>query len=464
MITRALIFVVLAIALFAGASAWGRTPPTIKPGMVAPSTPAIENVQISENESELDFDDFLDTLDTNSVGSMPQDGRPLPSSAIQPSAPEPLPGIGIAPGDVVLGNIDTYPGHAGIFIGRWRDLPEYIQSRYSDVFSAVLIRSRDWGLVDSYLVVDSMGGRGVRLASFVEQFTGYLPTLSRTTYLDRAAQWESEHGGAVAWPGLGADDPRRWAIVEEALQAARARVPYDDSHLQWATVNLSGYADLPYENFSEGLDCIALVHTVYQRGAGIDLDTSWWPFHEPHMLYETALGRGMLRRTDLSHARFEALVQGRWRLTLQSLDVSANQPTSPHLRALLQVEPAIYALWADDESFYFSYPAFLPVDRDMWSETGWRPSLRENADGSATFTITTQDGGLTLTGHINASGQMRVEVRGTVREFNSPRAMDVGADGVPDGQFTLVFVGEKVKDIPGLAQRNGSLAIRAQSF
>ena len=59
---------------------------------------------------------------------------------------------------------------------------------------------------------------------------------------------------------------------------------------------------------------------------------------------------------------------------------------------------------------------------------------------------------------------MRVEVRGTVREFNSPRAMDVGADGVPDGQFTLVFVGEKVKDIPGLAQRNGSLAIRAQSF
>lgn len=453
-------------AVWVGASISGAgamTPPTVKPGLPPPPTSPIEDTEIPVDSSELDFDEFLDALDTDSVGSSGITDQTAVGSEIAPHRPAPLPGIGIAPGDIVLGNMSYEPGHAGIFIGRWRDLPDYIQSRYSHVLSDVIVRSGDWGLVDSYLVVDSIA-EGVRLRSFTEQFTGYYPNNADSGILPDASQWESTSGGAIAWPGLSVDDPRRLAIVEEALQAAAAEIPYDLTFLQWASV-FEQYAEIPYERFDVGMDCITLVHVAYYRGAGIDLDTSWLPYHAPGQIYEEALTNGYFRPVDLMHARHDALMTGRWRLSQTSLQVSGGQPISDELQALMSIEPAVYAFWPDGDSFYFSFPATLPVDQGMWETSGWTPRLERQPDGSAVFTITNANSSFSLTGRFSADGQLNVEVRGDIRGTQASAPLDVSGDGRPDASYLMTFTGEKVRGMPTpRLRRSQGLNVSAQQY
>src|SRR5205823_143212 len=82
---------------------------------------------------------------------------------------------GMAPGDVVIDNIQSVsaPGHAGIYIGRWSLMPKNLQQAYARALAEADVRSGSPELLDSYLVVDSMPGRGVRVTPFVEQFTEY---------------------------------------------------------------------------------------------------------------------------------------------------------------------------------------------------------------------------------------------------------------------------------------------------
>jgi hypothetical protein len=399
--------------------------------------------------------------------SVPETPRAGPSPA--PPGPPAIAGIGIAPGDILLGNIDNYPGHAGIFIGRWRDLPERVQQEYADVFNEVLIRSGDWGLADSYLVVDSMGD-GVRVRSFVEQFTGYRPTGARRVYLENAAQWESQTGAAVAWPGLADDDPRRWAIVAEALEAARARVPYESGrmievpfmddvdltvHDQWPTAMFGLYDGVPYSQISVGLDCISLVHVVYWRGAGIDLDTSWAPWHTPEQIYSVAIERNLVRPVDLSHARFDALTLGNWSVEQTEVTLPYNQGDNQQLRDLLSVERAIYRIWTSAERLYFSFPADRAVDTGMWTQTGWEPQLQRNPDGTVGFTISTNNGrffadGVFREGPLGSQygatpgGTLRIEIRGDIRDQNSDTPLDLNEDGVADTQFYMLLEGVKI--------------------
>lgn len=236
------------------------------------------------------------------------------------SADDPLPApeadaTGMVPGDIVFGNMNTYPGHVGVYIGKWENLPESLRTRYAGLKDQILVRSRDVGLKSSFLVVDSDGGRGVRLTSFVEQFTDYLPKGAKGPDLKGALKWESNRGGAVEWTGLATGDPRRWAIVEEAFKAATAKVPYEDSHGQWQTTIFGGRE---YSAMS-GLDCIAMVHVVYSRGAQIDLDVSWAPWHDPGQLFSAAGSQQLLRtEVDLKPVFREAAIVGNWKLALRS--------------------------------------------------------------------------------------------------------------------------------------------------
>jgi len=240
----------------------------------------------------------------------------LPSSLMAQLPPPAADATGMVPGDIVFGNMNTYPGHVGIYVGKWEALPESLRAQYKQVFDQVLIRSRDPGLKDSFLVVDSDGGRGCRLASFVEQFTGYLPKGARSPNLKAALEWESKNGAAVRWQGVGDSDPRRWQIVEEALKAAAAKVPYDGSHGQWETTILGGN---DYPKMS-GLDCISLVHVVYHRAAGIDLDVSLKVWHEPGQLYGAAKQKGLLRKdTNLKPVLVEAAISGNWRMKIRTI-------------------------------------------------------------------------------------------------------------------------------------------------
>ena len=74
----------------------------------------------------------------------------LPAAEPAPQADE----VGIVPGDIVLGNIANFPGHAGIYVGRWKDLPSSIRDRFEGVKEQVLLRSRDIGLAESFLVAE----------------------------------------------------------------------------------------------------------------------------------------------------------------------------------------------------------------------------------------------------------------------------------------------------------------------
>ncbi len=251
----------------------------------------------------------------------------VPAMAIGPDE------TGMVPGDAVLGNITNFPGHAGIYIGKWDGLPARLKTQYKKAFDDAIIRSRDHGLKTSFLVVDSMGGKGVRVRSFAEQFTGYMPTGQNPT-LKNALHWEARSGSALRWPSLTDSDERRWLIVEEALKAAVARIPYDGSHMQRATMAMmpevregislwqegikSAKGQSDYSNVN-ALDCIALVHVAYWRGARIDLDVSWTPWHTPEQLYTFALNNNIRRTVDLEPVYMEAAISGLWDLKIRTL-------------------------------------------------------------------------------------------------------------------------------------------------
>ncbi len=264
---------------------------------------------------------------------------------------------GMVPGDIVFGNVVNFPGHAGIYIGKWTGLPANLQAKYKQAFDETIIRSRDHGLKNSFLVVDSMGGKGVRVRSFVEQFTGYMPTGQSTT-LKNALRWEAKTGGAMRWPALATGDSRRWNVVEEALKAAMAHVPYDGSHWQLATTtrmpevregisfwqegiqeakSLTSYDD------SAGLDCIALVHVAYWRGARLDLDVSWKPWHTPEQLYIYSLQNNLLRNTELGPVFAEAAVNGLWDLKIRTVQSGSDANFNGDLPAWVETQNGVLA-------------------------------------------------------------------------------------------------------------------------
>jgi hypothetical protein len=357
--------------------------------------------------------------------------------------------IGIVPGDIVLGNISNFPGHAGIYVGRWHDLPEDIQTDFASIYEDVLVRSRDVGLADSHLVVDAIGGRGTTLRSFTEQFTRYLPTGARSGRLENALRWEASTGGAVAWPGLGTDDPRRWEIVREALEAARAQVPYEGSHWQWETTNLGTPEErrvwidgiktdevrsIPYSQIRGAFDCITLVHVVYWRGAGIDLDVSWLPWHTPQQLYATAKSENYLRAVVFEELYLDAAILGKWRVEATLVEAWWSEEPQPIEETLL-----VWVSRASDGSLTLSLVA---EDGTRSTDAVTMPGeLRRVGDATTVFTL---EAGA-------ATGEAMLEIR-----IGPDGAMDGEAGGVdpPDsdgeggGRFLWSLTGEKVRDMP----------------
>src|SRR5207237_10646507 len=148
---------------------------------------------------------------------------------------------GMVPGDVVLSNVSNFPGHAGIYIGRWSLLPQNIREAHAKAFAEAAVRSGSPEILDSYLVVDSMPSRGARISPMVEQFSdyhggtnAYYPNLSKFD-LPGALRFEADKDVDVRWPTLPDTDLRRWKIVETALELAENHVGYDDAHMQFAT-------------------------------------------------------------------------------------------------------------------------------------------------------------------------------------------------------------------------------------
>ncbi|WP_421786027.1 hypothetical protein [Hyphobacterium sp.] len=388
------------------------------------------------------FDDWLQQLETRLA---PSDSRLLAQS----------PELGIYPGDIVIGNLTESrlgPGHAGIYIGRWRDLPDHLQEDYAAVLDRALIRSQDWGLIDSYLVIDSMPSGGVMVRSFVEQFTGYLVRRSQPRIED-AVIWEANTGGAIAWPGLANEDPRRWQIVEEALSAALHRVPYDDNHTQWATTRLFGYEGLDYDQFDDGLDCIALIHIAYQRGADIDLDVSWAPWHTPAQIYDEAAENGYLRQVDLTFAQFEMLFQGVWRLDQTDLHIDQTGAAGEHLRALLTLPSAEYRLWRDDNEFFFRFPADAQPLPDIVRALGWVSGLERLPDGSLLFSLRDPSGSFDLYGTVDTDGEMRIEISGDIRAGGSWLPTHTSANSAMSGRYQMFLEGRKMFSMPQRQRR-----------
>ena len=82
---------------------------------------------------------------------------------------------GMVPGDVVMGNLSGFPGHAGIYLGKWNKLPQRLQDAYKGIFNDEDLAGTMSGnaeLMDSYLIVDSYAPR-VAIRPLCEQFTGY---------------------------------------------------------------------------------------------------------------------------------------------------------------------------------------------------------------------------------------------------------------------------------------------------
>lgn len=227
---------------------------------------------------------------------------------------------GMVPGDVVIGNLtETGPGHAGIYIGRWTLLPQELRTRYGKVLEAAAVRSGSVEILDSYLVVDSMPGRGVRISPMIEQFTdyhggtnAYYPNLKKFDLLG-ALRFENDKGLALRWGSLPNKDERRNKIIEMALQCAEARVPYDDRHGQLATTIVGESLRSMAEGSGLKLDCIAFCHFAYWKGAKIDLDVSMMPFHSPSQLYDYAKAKQMWRSVSFLPLLRDAAYLGTWK-------------------------------------------------------------------------------------------------------------------------------------------------------
>lgn len=213
---------------------------------------------------------------------------------------------GMVPGDVVTGNMSTFPGHVGIYIGKWKSLPEPLQQKYAKVLDQVVLYSKNEALKDSFLVADSYAP-SVRLRSFAEQFTGYFSGGPRTVKPKGALAWEGNSGAAIAWPNLAIGDLKRWRIVEEALKMCELKVAYEDAHKQLDTTR---FANAEYKDMK--LDCIAFCHVAYNKGAGISLDVSWWPIHTPAQMLEHATEKNLKRAVMFEPVYAEAVALGKW--------------------------------------------------------------------------------------------------------------------------------------------------------
>src|SRR5262245_413679 len=66
---------------------------------------------------------------------------------------------GMVPGDLVFGNQNTFPGHVGIYIGKWESLPESLRTKYAEAYENAIIYSSDEGLKKSFLVADAYSPR-----------------------------------------------------------------------------------------------------------------------------------------------------------------------------------------------------------------------------------------------------------------------------------------------------------------
>ncbi len=339
-----------------------------------------------------------------------------------PSADE----TGMVPGDLILGHANTYPGHVGIYLGKWRRLPEPLRTTYNDVYDQILIRSQDIGLKYTYLAIDSDGGRGVRLVPLVEQFTDYLPKGARAVDLKGARRFEGGMGGAVAWPELANNDAKRWRIIEEALKAAHAKVPYEDSHMQLATTWLQ--SGTSYENMK--LDCVSLVHVAYYRGAGISLDVSWMPWHDPGQLYAEAKAKNLFRPVIVYYLFVDAAVLGDWDLKLKVLRVGADhfEDVALPVRLLSDDKKVFVRILDPDKRAAFQY---LP----NVIEQPFRPTANDGvevdfaaADGQGHLEIGADGGmsgwrkGMVQQGGAPGGYPFDAQITGTKRRFQAMRA------------------------------------------
>ncbi|MCW8129850.1 MAG: hypothetical protein KIS92_05795 [Planctomycetota bacterium] len=244
---------------------------------------------------------------------------------------------GMVPGDLVLGNMSSFPGHAGIYLGKWKNLPVALREKYAEAFEQCVIYSYDEGLKDSFLVVDSYAPR-VAVRSFAEQFTEFFTGHgSRALHPTGALKFEGDKGAAIEWTdpthwnqkrqSLPLDDPRRWRVVEEALKCAVAKVKYGSDFVaevfpaQWAKT-LARKDQVKYEEMT--MDCITMAHVVYWKGAGINLQPKVasatgekpmplaWPLL-PLAIDATAEQKFMKRAVLLEPVYREAVFSGKWK-------------------------------------------------------------------------------------------------------------------------------------------------------
>jgi len=184
---------------------------------------------------------------------------------------------GMVPGDVVLGNLTEFPGHAGIYIGKWHRLPEPLRKSYKHLYNKGFISStRNELLKDSYLVVDSFRPN-VMIRPFVVQFTHYFHKGKLKTI--GALKWESDYGAAMKY--LDDGDMRRWRIVEEAFKMVDAGVMYPDIPRPPPPQFVRNYRQTAIEDAhlndrygTHDMDCISMVYVAYWRGAQMKLDTT----------------------------------------------------------------------------------------------------------------------------------------------------------------------------------------------
>jgi hypothetical protein len=198
---------------------------------------------------------------------------------------------GMVPGDVLMGNLDSFPGHAGIYVGKWHLLPEALRKRYDKLHKHYFdTKMRTEALRDSYLVIDSYPGRHVKIASFAEQFTHYI--LEDEVEAIGALMWKSKHGAAIAY--LEDDDMRRWRVIEEALKMIDAGVMYPEIPENPTAQDVRNYRQKAAEEAhlndpygTHDMDCITMVYVAYWRGAQMKLEAKgekWALDKYAHML------------------------------------------------------------------------------------------------------------------------------------------------------------------------------------
>ncbi len=207
-------------------------------------------------------------------------------------------------------------------------------------------------------------------------------------------------------------------VVEQALKAVQARVAYDDSHMQTETLAL--FKSSPSTPFKEmgALDCIAFVHVVYMRGAALDLDVSWLPYHAPDQLLAFAQENNLARRANLEAVFADAAIKGLWSVTLKTEvpdDDFGINGTFPIWMELRDGKPHIGLLEGDVST--------LPLTELH----GFKQNVQRAGKG---LKFVETDDGTTLELEIGADGKLRGAAHGTDN----------------DGPFRISIAGEKRLD------------------